>query len=130
MPRMSTAEAEKLPRAGQVQPHAQRTVKDIENRFLGAGHIELTEEEKSRGLLRPRWHSYQHVPCGTITDLRFDDAAEALAREPNRPIYRAKGLYCPTCQDLFPIHGNIHDRPGEYRWVDTKGHPTPIEVGT
>lgn len=130
MPRMSTVEAEKLPRAGQVPPHPERAALDRVNHARGAGHDDLTDDERVRGLRRPRWHSYQHVPCGTVADLRFDDAAETLAREPDRVIYRQKGLYCPTCAELFPIEGDQRGRAGEFRWVDTSGNLTPIKVGT
>jgi hypothetical protein len=126
---MRTEDAEKLPRAGQVLPHSQRAALDRANHARGAGHGDLTDDERARGLRRPRWHSYMHVPCGTVSDLRFDDAAETLAREPDRPIYRAKGLYCLRCQDLFPIEGDLQRRPGEFFWIDTAGNLTPVKVG-
>lgn len=129
MPIMKTADAEKLPRAGQVPPHPQRAALDRANQAGGGGHEVLTDDERARGLRRPRWHSYQHVPCGTVTDLRFDDAAETLAREPDRLAYRRKGLHCRACFDLFPIEGDERGRLGEYVWVDTAGNPTPIKVG-
>lgn len=126
---MRTEDAEKLPRAGQVPPHPEREALDCDNQARGVGYEVLTQDERARGLRRPRWHSYRHLACGTITDLRFDDAAETLAREPDRPIYRRKGLHCANCMGLFPIEGDECGRPGEFAWVDTAGNPTPIKVG-
>ncbi len=110
--------------------HAQRAALDDANHARGAGHFHLTDDERARGLKRPRWHSYQHLACGRVTSLRFDDAVEALARDPGRHAFRLKGLPCACDPNGRPIEGDLRGRPGEFVWADSAGRPTPVKVGS
>lgn len=124
----SQEEIEGIPRAREYPPHEQRARMDL-MRKDGDDPLAITEHERVIGHVRPLWHSYQHIPCGTINSLRFHDAADALAFDPKRIAHRWKGLNCRCDNDMHPIAGDLRGRPAEYYWVDTAGMVTSVLVG-
>lgn len=130
MPVIKTADAENLPRASKAPPHPQRAALDLRNQQDGAGYEALTPWEFRKGYRRPRWHSFFHERCGTVSDFQYDGIADTLARDPTRAAWTWKGIICLHCGGHFPIEGDDQGRPGEFWWVDTAGNRVPIKVGT
>lgn len=62
------------------------------------GYIVLTEEERSKGFVRPLRASYRHLKCGTVTYMSRP-IAETYARDPK--FY--SGTFCAGCRTHFPL---------------------------
>lgn len=79
-------------------------------------YLVLSEEERSKGFIRPVLDSYIHEKCGTVT--RMNRAiSETYARNPK--FYGS--TYCVTCRMHLPV--------SEFRWVDRNGHTFSGHVG-
>jgi len=132
---LKTSEAAKLPHAdAEIGTHPERLA--LEQKLPPGArvrhHLELTPTEVAAGYVRPLWHTWQHVLCGSVQPLRFGDAARELARNPqlvdqegNRSLLWNKGLHCLKCNDAVKIGPD-----GFAVWVDYQGRPTPVKVGT
>lgn len=79
----------------------------------------LSEEERSKGFVRPVRQSYLHEGCGTVTTMSRP-IAETYAREPQ--FYGA--TFCVRCGTHLPVGEH-----GEFVWVEN-GVPTAEKVGT
>jgi len=66
----------------------------------------LTEEERTKGHVRPVRCSYIHTKCGAKTTMR-QDIAETYARDPK--FYGA--TFCTACKGHFPV--------AEFTWDGT-----------
>jgi hypothetical protein len=80
-------------------------------------YLVLSDEERSRGFVRPLRTAYVHDACGTVTTMALP-IAETYAREPS--FYG--GTYCVGCSRHLPV--------GEFRWVDRNGSFTDEKVGS
>jgi len=69
-------------------------------------YLVLSQEERSKGFVRPLRRSYQHVGCGSVTTMG-QALAETYARSPS--FYGA--TYCVTCSRHAPV--------SEFRWAGT-----------
>jgi hypothetical protein len=69
-------------------------------------YLVLSDEEKSKGFVRPVRKSYIHNSCGTETTMGLS-IAETYARDPN--FY--SGTYCVKCRNHFPV--------SEFLWSGT-----------
>jgi hypothetical protein len=69
-------------------------------------YLILSEEERSKGFVRPVRQSYQHLICGTITTMA-QEIAETYARDPG--FYGC--TYCVKCMKHRPVD--------EFVWVGT-----------
>ncbi len=69
-------------------------------------YLVLSDEEKSKGFVRPVRKSYIHNSCGTETTMGLA-IAETYARDPN--FY--SGTYCVKCMHHFPV--------SEFLWSGT-----------
>lgn len=96
----------------------------------GDDPLTLTDHERAVGHIRPLWHSYVHITCGTINSFRFYDAVDSLARDPQRLVFRCKGAHCRCNNDFHPIFGDLRGRAPEFYWVDTAGVVTNVLVGS
>lgn len=79
----------------------------------------LSEEERTKGFIRPVRDSYLHLTCGHITTMNRA-IAETYAKSPG--FYSA--TFCYRCVAHFPV-----GEDGEFVWVD-KGITTTEKVGT
>jgi hypothetical protein len=79
-------------------------------------YLVLSEEERSRGFVRPVRRSYVHQTCGAVTTMS-QDIAETYARNPG--FYGS--TYCVRCRMHRPVGAD-----GEFQW-DVPGTP---KVGT
>lgn len=71
---------------------------------LNESYLVLSEEERSKGFVRPLRDSYIHKRCGALT--RINNAiAETYARDPK--FYGS--TYCVGCRDHFPVSQFIWD---------------------
>jgi hypothetical protein len=71
-------------------------------------YIVLSDEERTKGFVRPVRRSYVHEKCGAAT--RMGEAiAETYARDP----YFYSGTFCVHCRAHFPIGDD-----GEFVWND------------
>lgn len=71
-------------------------------------YVVLTEEERSKGYVRPYRDSYIHTPCGTLT--RMSRAiAETYAVNPT--FYT--GTFCVGCGTHFPLDQFVWDGTNE-----------------
>lgn len=80
-------------------------------------YLVLSDDERSRGFVRPVRTAYVHDACGTVTTMALP-IAETYAREPG--FYG--GTYCVSCRKHLPV--------GEFRWVDRDGSFTDERVGS
>lgn len=71
-------------------------------------YVVLSEEERSRGYVRPVRRSYVHQKCGSLTTMGLA-IAQTYAREPK--FYCA--TFCCACRDHFPV-----GEDGEFVWED------------
>lgn len=78
-----------------------------------AAYLVLSEEELSKGFVRPVRRSYWHVQCGTTTTMSVR-LAETYAREPG--FYGA--TYCVHCQGHRPV--------SEFRWEVNHDDTDPV----
>jgi hypothetical protein len=62
-------------------------------------YVILTQEERSKGFVRPVRRTYRHASCGTITTCSVA-IAETYARDPT--FY--SGTFCVNCRDHFPLN--------------------------
>lgn len=79
----------------------------------------LSEEERSKGFIRPVRKSYKHLKCGSVTSMATA-IAETYARRPS--YYSA--TFCCHCGAHLPVGQN-----GEFVWMDN-GKVTTEKVGT
>ena len=80
-------------------------------------YLVLSEEERSKGFVRPLRFTYYHEKCNGITSMGIA-IAETYAREPR--FY--SDTYCSVC--------NRHRPLSEFVWVDISGKITPEVVGS
>lgn len=81
-------------------------------------YLILSEEERSRGFVRPVRTTYVHDTCGAVTTMSWA-IAETYARQPG--FYGS--TYCAHCRMHRPVGPD-----GEFRWDD---HDSPwSKVGT
>lgn len=73
------------------------------------GYVVLSEEERSKGFVRPVRSSYVHEKCGAVTTMG-QALAETYAREP--AFYT--GTFCCGCGAHFPV-----GEDGEFVWDGT-----------
>lgn len=71
-------------------------------------YLVLSEEERSKGFVRPVRRSYVHRTCGTVTTMS-QTIAETYARDPK--FYGA--TYCVRC--------SMHRPVAEFDWADNSG---------
>jgi hypothetical protein len=69
-------------------------------------YLILSEEERSRGFVRPVRRSYRHAVCGSATTMS-QALAETYARDPS--FYGA--TYCTSCERHAPV--------SEFHWDGT-----------
>lgn len=72
-------------------------------------YVVLSEEERSKGFVRPVRRSYQHLTCGTVTTMS-QAIAETYARDP--AFYSS--TFCVHCRNHFPV-----GEGGEFVWIDS-----------
>lgn len=73
------------------------------------GYVVLSNEERSKGFVRPVRLSYIHDKCGGRTTMGRS-IAETYAREPG--FY--SGTFCAICRAHFPV-----GLDGEFTWDET-----------
>ena len=71
-----------------------------------ACHVILSEEERSKGFIRPVRTKYIHLTCGAVTTMP-QAIAETYSAKPT--FY--SGTFCCNCRDYFPVGKN-----GEFVW--------------
>jgi hypothetical protein len=71
-------------------------------------YLVLSDEERSKGFVRPVRYSYVHTKCGQITTMNTA-IAETYARNPS--FYG--GTYCKTCGLHRPV-----GKDGEFFWYN------------
>ena len=69
-------------------------------------YIVLSDEERSRGFVRPVRNTYRHLKCGASTTMG-QKLAETYSRDPG--FY--SGTFCANCGAHFPVGEN-----GEFVW--------------
>lgn len=74
------------------------------------GYVVLSEDERTKGFVRPVRRSYQHLKCGSVTTMARS-IAETYARDP--AFY--SGTFCTTCRGHFPVGSD-----GEFVWDGTE----------
>ncbi|MDQ5961860.1 MAG: hypothetical protein QG669_252 [Patescibacteria group bacterium] len=67
----------------------------------------LSQEEKSKGFIRPIRGEYVHKKCATVTRMN-SEIAESFARDPK--LY--SHTYCVKCINHFPV--------SEFLWKDSE----------
>lgn len=72
-------------------------------------YLVLSEEERSKGFVRPVRRSYIHEKCGGLTTMG-QALAETYARDPK--FY--SGTFCAVCRSHFPV-----GEKGEFVWDGT-----------
>lgn len=86
-------------------------------------YLVLSDEERSKGFIRPVRRTYIHLKCGTVTTMG-QAIAETYARNPG--FYG--GTYCVHCKGHSPVGAG-----GEFVW-DRPREGTPLgeydKVGT
>ncbi len=87
-------------------------------------YLVLSEEERTKGFVRPVRRTYLHREelggCGSTTTMA-QAIAETYAREPS--FYGA--TYCCCCQKHRPVGAR-----GEFTWVNADGSDSGEKVGT
>lgn len=71
-------------------------------------YVVLTQEERSKGFVRPLRHSYVHLKCGAVTKMA-QSIAETYARDPK--FY--SGTFCVGCGNHFPLVEFVWDGTDE-----------------
>jgi len=71
-------------------------------------YLILSDEERSKGFIRPVRKTYVHTKCGTATTMK-QELAETYARDPK--FYGA--TYCVECQKHLPVDQFIWDGTNE-----------------
>lgn len=71
-------------------------------------YVVLSDEERSKGFVRPVRHSYVHEKCSAVTTMG-QALAETYARDP----YFYSGTFCTLCKTHFPV-----GEDGEFVWLD------------
>lgn len=75
-------------------------------------YLILSEEERSKGFVRPLRRAYLHVagpnPCGSLTTMGLP-LCETYAANPK--FYSA--TYCCACHQHFPVNQFVWDEDGE-----------------
>lgn len=82
-------------------------------------YLVLSEEERSKGFVRPLYRKYVHDKCNSITQMGIA-LCETYARDPK--FYG--GTYCAQCSGHFPV-----GEKGEFEWVENDGVRTGLKVG-
>jgi len=72
-------------------------------------YVVLSEEERSKGFVRPVRQKYVHQKCGGVTHMGLS-LAETYARDPS--FY--SGTFCVVCGTHFPVGEH-----GEFVWEGT-----------
>lgn len=95
---------------------------DREPRPQNQAYLVLSEEERTRGFVRPVYRAYLHhdPECGAVTTMALP-LCETYARQPG--FYGS--TYCCRCRMHRPVGAE-----GEFTWVDAAGNDTGILVGT
>lgn len=70
-------------------------------------YLVLSEDERSKGFVRPVRTSYTHTVCGTVTRMSLD-IAETYARRPE--FYGA--TYCCWCRKHLPVDEFVWEPDG------------------
>lgn len=88
-------------------------------------YLVLSEEERTKGFVRPVLRSYWHITCGRVTTMGRA-LAETYARRPD--FYGA--TYCAHCRMHRPVGEH-----GEFYWcdpdnVETQAPSRQFKVGT
>lgn len=91
---------------------------DTEPAPQAPAYLVLSDEERTKGFVRPVRRSYQHLACGSITTMG-QSIAETYARQPD--FYGA--TYCVSCGKHLAVGEH-----GEFVWVEN-GEPTDLKVG-
>ena len=71
-------------------------------------YVVLSDEERSKGFVRPVRRTYKHLKCGTTTTMA-QALAETYARQPD--FYN--GTFCAMCGAHFPVGSD-----GQFVWED------------
>lgn len=87
-----------------------------------AAYLVLSQEERTKGFMRPLRTAYWHSTCGTVTTMGLA-IAETYARDPR--FYG--GTYCVACRMHRPVGEH-----GEFHWVTDAALPPQDQpkVGT
>jgi hypothetical protein len=72
--------------------------RDLQQNGQQKGYVVLSEEERSKGFVRPVRSAYTHTTCGAVTTMARP-LAETYARDPG--FY--SGTFCATCRSHFPL---------------------------
>ena len=72
-------------------------------------YVVLSEEERSKGFIRPVRNTYIHLKCGGVTTMH-KALAETYARDP----FFYSGTFCAVCKSHFPVGPD-----GEFVWDGT-----------
>jgi hypothetical protein len=78
-------------------------------------YLILSEEELSKGFVRPVRQSYIHLKCGTVTTMGLK-LSETYARDPK--FY--SGTFCCYCQAHFDLIDEKGNRA--FKWADLSGY--------
>lgn len=70
-------------------------------------YLVLSDEEKSKGFVRPVRRSYQHLTCGCVTTMNVA-IAETYARDPKFYGY----TFCVQCNTHLPV--------AEFEWTNDR----------
>jgi len=73
------------------------------------GYVVLSEEERSKGFVRPVRRTYVHEKCGAVS-IMGQALAETYARDP----FFYSGTFCANCGAHFPV-----GEDGEFLWKGT-----------
>lgn len=82
--------------------------RDLRPDGMQKAYVVLSEQERSKGFIRPVRRSYVHLKCGAVTTMG-PSLAETYARDPE--FYTA--TFCAMCRGHFPV-----GPAGEFRWDD------------
>lgn len=85
-------------------------LRTIEPSGQQAAYLVLSDEERSKGFIRPVRRSYKHVACGSVTSMGVA-IAETYARDPT--FYG--GTFCCNCGKHFPLKNP--DGSAAFVWV-------------
>lgn len=80
----------------------------IDAKGMQETYLVLSEEERTKGFVRPVRKTYIHEVCHTSTSMGLN-IAETYARDPK--FYG--GTYCAKCQAHFPVGEH-----GQFIWLD------------
>lgn len=98
-------------------------IRQVQEDGQQACYLVLSEEERSKGFMRPLRTSYIHLTCGSVTTMGLA-IAETYARDP----WFYSGTFCVACGSHFPVGPE-----GEFVWAKPR-EETPLgemdKVGT